>query len=157
MGWALPTSHQSLLPQKSFSRLWRIESFVPQLAVLRSGYVNCFISHCGANSTLESMAHGVPMICMPFFADQYEWAGSVCDFKRAGIRIDKNTSDVEEIRDAVAEVLEDKSYRRNAEIAGGEMREQAEVALAHLGARADERSGAGLPIAAAVIEAVLQG
>merc|ERR1712106_395451 len=131
--WALPERHQALLPDRAFSRRWRIEKFVPQLAVLSSGHVSCFISHCGANSSLESMAHGVPMIGMPFFADQYEWCSSVCDFKQACIQIDKNDSDATEIRDAIAEMLENETYRSNAQAAARQMLEESEAALKHLG------------------------
>ena len=56
---------------------WRVEPFVPQRAVLAHAAVRGFVSHCGANSTHEAIASGVPMLCVPFFCDQYEWAASV--------------------------------------------------------------------------------
>jgi len=42
--------------------------FVNQLQVLASADV--FLSHCGAGSTGEAVAHGVPVIPLPVFADQ---------------------------------------------------------------------------------------
>nr|AFJ52972.1 UDP-glycosyltransferase 1 [Linum usitatissimum] len=44
--------------------------WAPQMEVLGHQAVGVFITHCGWNSVLESIAGGVPMICRPFFGDQ---------------------------------------------------------------------------------------
>lgn len=45
--------------------------WAPQKQVLAHSSVGGFWSHCGWNSTLESISQGIPMICRPFFGDQY--------------------------------------------------------------------------------------
>ncbi|KAM0064165.1 putative UDP-glucuronosyl/UDP-glucosyltransferase [Helianthus debilis subsp. tardiflorus] len=47
-----------------------IVKWAPQKEVLAHSAVGGFWSHCGWNSTLESMFEGVPMLCQPFDLDQ---------------------------------------------------------------------------------------
>ncbi|KAL1226053.1 UDP-glycosyltransferase 76E7 [Cardamine amara subsp. amara] len=47
-----------------------IVKWAPQKQVLAHSAVGAFWSHCGWNSTLESLGEGVPMICRPFMTDQ---------------------------------------------------------------------------------------
>uniref|UniRef100_A0A1J3E4P5 UDP-glycosyltransferase 76E7 n=1 Tax=Noccaea caerulescens TaxID=107243 RepID=A0A1J3E4P5_NOCCA len=47
-----------------------IVKWAPQKQVLAHYAVGAFWSHCGWNSTLESLGEGVPMICRPFTTDQ---------------------------------------------------------------------------------------
>ncbi|KAL3719995.1 hypothetical protein ACJRO7_004908 [Eucalyptus globulus] len=47
-----------------------IVKWAPQKKVLAHDSVGGFWSHCGWNSTLESIGEGVPIICQPCFGDQ---------------------------------------------------------------------------------------
>ncbi|KAJ0962984.1 hypothetical protein J5N97_028106 [Dioscorea zingiberensis] len=47
-----------------------VPSWAPQMQVLAHSATGGFLSHCGWNSTLESIMHGVPMICWPLYAEQ---------------------------------------------------------------------------------------
>ncbi|XP_059639468.1 anthocyanidin 3-O-glucosyltransferase 5-like [Cornus florida] len=44
--------------------------WAPQVEILSHPSVGGFVSHCGWNSSLESIVHGVPMIAWPLYAEQ---------------------------------------------------------------------------------------
>ncbi|BDA49332.1 UDP-glucuronosyltransferase 2A1 [Coccomyxa sp. Obi] len=48
----------------------KVVSWLPQNDVLGHRQTRAFLSHCGANSMYEAAYHGVPIIGLPFFADQ---------------------------------------------------------------------------------------
>lgn len=68
--WSLPTAQQSFVADDPSTGNLRIESFVPQIAVLEHPKVVAFVSHCGANSMYESIMASVPIVCCPGKADQ---------------------------------------------------------------------------------------
>lgn len=48
-----------------------VPSWAPQVKILSHEATGGFLSHCGWNSTLESVCHGVPMIAWPLYAEQH--------------------------------------------------------------------------------------
>ncbi|XP_030526701.1 UDP-glycosyltransferase 76B1-like [Rhodamnia argentea] len=65
-----------------------IVKWAPQQEVLAHQAIGGFWTHCGWNSTLESICEGVPMICMPSFGDQKVNARYVSDFWRVGLHLE---------------------------------------------------------------------
>ncbi|KNA21252.1 hypothetical protein SOVF_044980 [Spinacia oleracea] len=47
-----------------------VPSWAPQIKVLTHESTDGFLSHCGWNSTLESIVYGVPLIAWPLYAEQ---------------------------------------------------------------------------------------
>ena len=78
--WSLPKDQQRAVP--ALSERWRVTSWAPQADLLQHERVRCFLSHCGGNSSQEAMAYGVPMVCMPYYGDQYEWSRAMCEDRR---------------------------------------------------------------------------
>ncbi|KAH6558970.1 hypothetical protein KP509_1Z035000 [Ceratopteris richardii] len=62
-----------------------IAEWVPQDSVLSHSSVGGFLTHCGWNSVLEAVYHGVPMLCWPYFADQFMDAMYVADIWNIGL------------------------------------------------------------------------
>lgn len=71
------------------------------------------ISHCGHGSVLKALAAGVPLLCMPIARDQPENAARVV-WHGAGLRLASDAS-CEDIRHALARLLEEDHFRTNAE------------------------------------------
>ena len=59
----------------------KLLSWLPQNDILGHPKTRLFIGHAGLNGILESTYHAVPMICSPFFGDQFDNAHMA---KRAG-------------------------------------------------------------------------
>jgi len=50
----------------------KVASWLPQNDILGHPKTRLFIGHAGMNGMLEAGYHGVPMICVPFFGDQFD-------------------------------------------------------------------------------------
>ncbi|CAL4888505.1 unnamed protein product [Urochloa decumbens] len=92
---------------------WRVASWCPQERVLRHPAVGCFVTHSGWNSTTESLAAGVPMVCWPGFADQYTNCKCVCEARGIGVRLDAEVRR-EHVAQRVSEVMTSDEMRKNA-------------------------------------------
>lgn len=64
-----------------------------QIGVLSHQSIGCFISHCGWNSTLESLVAGVPILGCPRFSDQMTNAKMVEEVWGIGVRANDNGED----------------------------------------------------------------
>ena len=64
------------------SNVYLVKS-APQIDILRRASV--FISHCGMNSTSESVHFGVPMVCIPLSADQPIVANRIANELKLGL------------------------------------------------------------------------
>ncbi|GJN05614.1 hypothetical protein PR202_ga23261 [Eleusine coracana subsp. coracana] len=102
-----------------------------QVRVLSHRAVGCFVTHCGWNSTLESVACGVPVVCVPQWTDQGTNAWIVAERLGTGVRAAVSEKDG---------VIEADELRRCVDFATSEM-VRAKAALWRNKARAAAAEG----------------
>ncbi|KZV28477.1 hypothetical protein F511_03280 [Dorcoceras hygrometricum] len=84
------SDEDSMLPDGFRHRIKDQGLIVPwckQWQVLSSPGIGGFLTHCGWNSTLESIWFGVPMICYPLFTDQITNRKIVVDDWKVGLNL----------------------------------------------------------------------
>ncbi|KAL2482173.1 UDP-glycosyltransferase 71B7 [Forsythia ovata] len=121
-----PSDHENLkeiLPEGFLQRtagIGKVIGWAPQVAVLSHHSVGGFVSHCGWNSTLESVWCGVPIAAWPMYAEQQTNAFELV--KDLGIAVEikmdyRRGSDVivkaEEIEKGIRHLMEPDSEMRN--------------------------------------------
>ncbi|XP_059632110.1 UDP-glycosyltransferase 75C1-like [Cornus florida] len=67
-----------------------------QVEVLSHPSLGCFVTHCGWNSTLESLVSGVPMVAFPQWTDQGTNAKLITDVWKTGVRVTINEEGIAE-------------------------------------------------------------
>ncbi|MBC6972515.1 glycosyl transferase [Bacillus sp. Xin] len=87
-----------------------VRNYVPQLDILRQ--TDLFISHCGMNSTNESLYFEVPLVMLPIINDQHTIAERVKELG-AGTMLNIQQLSVEDIKEAVNEMLRNPIYKKN--------------------------------------------
>ncbi|CAN6887573.1 unnamed protein product [Brassica oleracea] len=73
----------------------KIVKWAPQIEVLAHRATGGFLTHCGWNSTIESICEGVPLICKPSFGDQRVNARYISDVWRIGLHLENKIERVE--------------------------------------------------------------
>ena len=71
----------------------KIVNWCSQVEVLSHRSVGCFVTHCGWNSTMESLASGVPMFAFPQWIEQKTNAKLIEDVWKTGVRVDKQVNE----------------------------------------------------------------
>lgn len=94
-------------PDNVFTSAW-----LPQDDILAHPSIRLFISHCGAGGVGEAKYHGVPILGMPFFADQPE---NVKAIVAEGWALELPYDQITEttLTEALNEILTNKTYAEN--------------------------------------------
>ncbi|XP_034679806.1 anthocyanidin 3-O-glucosyltransferase 2-like [Vitis riparia] len=115
------------------SKIGKIIGWAPQTAILAHSAIGGFISHCGWNSTLESIWYGVPVATWPMYAEQQLNAFQIVKELEIGVEIrldyEKDTSDIvnaQEIESRIRSLMEDSN---DIKINRAKMKEKCVAAL----------------------------
>ncbi|MCL7030811.1 hypothetical protein MKW94_027423 [Papaver nudicaule] len=127
--WVVRQTEENKIPstfRKDFvtspgSEKGMVITWCPQMEVLSHPALGCFVTHCGWNSTMESLSLGVPMIAFPQCSDQPTNAKCVEDLWKVGIRVKVDENGIlrkDELEICIKEVMEGekgKEMRKNAD------------------------------------------
>uniref|UniRef100_A0ACD5YRM0 Uncharacterized protein n=1 Tax=Avena sativa TaxID=4498 RepID=A0ACD5YRM0_AVESA len=103
--WVVRPDSSAMLPEgylESIAGRGMVVPWSPQDLVLAHPSTACFLTHCGWNSTLETLAAGVPVVAFPQWGDQCTDAKYLVEEFKMGVRIGAPLR-----RDAVRDAVED--------------------------------------------------
>ncbi|KAI3693226.1 hypothetical protein L6452_33057 [Arctium lappa] len=107
------TESLGFLPQGFLTRTKNqglvVTSWGPQIEILSHGATGGFLTHCGWNSVLESVVHGVPMIAWPLYAEQHMNAKVMTESLSLALRAESDDCGIvrkEVIEKVVKELME---------------------------------------------------
>lgn len=89
----------------------RLEAFIPHSAVLP--HATAMVTQAGLGTLMKTLAHGVPLVCIPLVGDQPDNAARVVAHG-AGLRLEQHSSP-EQIRAAIECVLTRPGFAENAQ------------------------------------------
>ncbi|XP_057839870.2 zeatin O-glucosyltransferase [Cryptomeria japonica] len=99
--------------------------WAPQLEILLHKSTGGFLSHCGGNSTLESISVGVPMVAWPLHSEQFANSALITRELKVGVQV-KEWRNADENELVVAEEVEKAVKLLMVSEEGMEMRQRAQ-------------------------------
>eukprot|EP00058_Branchiostoma_floridae_P015471 XP_002600959.1 hypothetical protein BRAFLDRAFT_79157 [Branchiostoma floridae] len=91
----------------------RLLAWLPQNDLLAHTKTRAFITHAGSNGLYEALHHGVPMVCLPLFAEQPANAARVVA-RGLGVKLDFSKVTSDQLYQAILHVVTNTSYRETA-------------------------------------------
>jgi len=89
----------------------KVVDWAPQEDVLRHAAVGCYLTHCGWNSTLEAVRHGVRLLCYPVSGDQFINCAHITGPWGIGLRLAAGMTRGD-VRDGIRRVMDEGEGRR---------------------------------------------
>ena len=112
--WSLNELHQHFLDDmKLDSHKYFISSWTPQVTLLQHKSISMAILHGGSNGVHEALYYGVPLIVIPQFGDQFDWAAMV-EHSGVGIQLKPHQVTSQTIKKSI-ETIESGEYHKKAQ------------------------------------------
>lgn len=99
-----------------------VEEYVPQIILLASQKIGCFVTHGGAGSSQEAVVCGKPVLCIPFMWDQ-PYNCSLLVRLGIGRRLSKRQIRRRKISKEIRELLDNPIYAQRASCLSDKVRE----------------------------------
>uniref|UniRef100_A0ACD5UTH9 Uncharacterized protein n=1 Tax=Avena sativa TaxID=4498 RepID=A0ACD5UTH9_AVESA len=88
----------------------KVVGWAPQEEVLAHASVGCYLTHCGWNSTVEAVRHGVRLLCCPVSGDQFINCAYITSVWGIGIKLGSVSKG--EVKGCIERIMEGKEGRR---------------------------------------------
>ncbi|CAN8324623.1 unnamed protein product [Cochlearia groenlandica] len=98
--------------REELNEIGMVVSWCDQFKVLKHRSIGCFVTHCGWNSTLESLVAGVPVVAFPQWSDQMTNAKLLEDCWKTGVRVIEKKDEGEDVVVVVVVVVESEEIKR---------------------------------------------
>ncbi|KAF0893437.1 hypothetical protein E2562_025234 [Oryza meyeriana var. granulata] len=82
----------------------KLVGWAPQDDVLRHAAIGCYLTHCGWNSTVEAIQHGVRMLCYPVSGDQFINCAYITRAWEVGLKLGSMSQDI--VKDCIERIME---------------------------------------------------
>lgn len=104
----------------------------PQGKVLQHRAVGCFLTHCGWNSSLETVTSGMPVVAFPLWSDQPTNAKLLADILGVGVKTQRGEGTVssQEVRRCVEVVMDGSELATRIRSCAAEWSKAAKAAVA---------------------------
>lgn len=118
--WIVRETEKEKLPKGYVASKGLVVTWCRQVEVLAHESIGCFVTHCGFNSTLETLSLGVPVVGMPQWTDQPTNAKCLEEIWGVGVQVKADEKGIvtrENLVSCIKEIMEGERgvvARRNA-------------------------------------------
>lgn len=121
--WVVQPGSEEYMPHDLDNRVSNrgliIHAWAPQALILNHISTGGFLSHCGWNSTMEAIVHGVPFLAWPIRGDQYFNAKLVVNYIKVGLRVTDDLSETVkkgDVAEGIERLMSDEEMKTRAAI-----------------------------------------
>ncbi|XP_013379058.1 UDP-glucuronosyltransferase 2C1 [Lingula anatina] len=102
----------------------KVMNWIPQNDLVGHAKARLFITHCGVSGSHEALYHGVPVVAVPLFVDQFSHATKFVERLGMGEKLDFYNITESTFSAVILNVLNNRSYFANAKRAAAMVRDQ---------------------------------